>query len=104
MGEAYELDGTLIRLKLYVKTMRPETKLVSEPDNTLTLHLAAPPTKGKANRAIVKWLAKRLELSSSQVRIVIGIHSNSKVVEISGTTRGQAAMLLGIDPVSLTEI
>jgi hypothetical protein len=91
-----------IRLKLHVKTMSRETQLVNEPDKTLTLHVTAPPTKGKANREIVKWLAKKLDVSSSQVRIIAGLYSNSKVVEVNGITKNEAALLLRIDPSALT--
>jgi uncharacterized protein (TIGR00251 family) len=91
-----------VRLKLHVKTMSRETRLVCEPDKTLTLHVTAPPTKGKANREIVKWLAKKLDVSSSEVRIVVGLYSNSKVVEVNGVTENEAALFLGIDPTALT--
>ena len=39
-----------VRLTVHVKPLRNETKLFCEPDGTLTIHVAAPPVKGKANR------------------------------------------------------
>jgi hypothetical protein len=47
-----------VRLTLNVKPLRSETKLFCEPDGTLTIHVAAPPMKGEANREIVRWLSK----------------------------------------------
>jgi hypothetical protein len=94
-------DG--VRLSIYVKTMSPETRLVIEPDHTLTLHVVAQPVKGKANREIVKWLAKKLGKSSAQVRIVAGLYSNLKTVEVSGITKSEAARLLGVSVESVTE-
>jgi len=71
--------------------------LLCEPDGTLTIHVAAPPVKGKANREIVRWLSKRLRTSSSNVQLVAGLHSNVKVIEIRGMTETEIAATLGIE-------
>jgi uncharacterized protein (TIGR00251 family) len=85
-----------VRLTMHVKPLRNETKLLCEPDGTLTIHVAAPPVKGKANREIVRWLSKRLRISSSNVQLVAGFHSNVKVVEITRVTEAEIASVLGI--------
>ena len=85
-----------VRLTVKVKTLRSATKLLCEPDGTLTMHVAAPPVKGKANREIVRWLSKRLETSSSNVQLVAGFHSNVKIIEITGMTEAEIAAVLGI--------
>jgi len=85
-----------VRLTIFVKTKKNQTKLLSEPSGTLTMHVAAPPTKGKANREIVKWLAKKLRTSSSSVQLAAGFHSTTKIVEISGMTESEIAAPLEI--------
>jgi uncharacterized protein len=85
-----------VKLTVNVKPQRSETKLFCEPDGTLTIHVAAPPMKGKANREIVKWLSKTLRTSSSNVQLVAGFHSNVKVIEITGMTEAEIAAVLGI--------
>ena len=85
-----------VRLTVHVKTLRNETKLLCEPDGTLTIHVAAPPVKDKANREIVRWLSKMLRTSSSNVQLVAGLHSNVKVIEITGMTEAEIAAALGI--------
>jgi len=85
-----------VRLTVHVKTLRSETRLICEPDGTLTIHVAAPPVKGKANREIVRWLSKRLRTPSSKVQLVAGFHSNVKVIEITGMTETEIATVLGI--------
>jgi hypothetical protein len=85
-----------VRLTLNVKPLRSETKLFCEPDGTLTIHVAAPPMKGKANREIVRWLSKILRTSSSNVQLVAGFFSNVKVIEITGMTEAESAAVLGI--------
>jgi uncharacterized protein (TIGR00251 family) len=89
-------DSCSVRLTIFVKARSPETRLIEEPDGTITLHVTAPPAKGKANREIVKWLAKRLGRSSSQVRIVAGFHSNTKLMEILDISQAEVARRLGI--------
>jgi len=85
-----------VRLTVYVKPLKSETKLFREPDGTFTIHVAAPPVKGKANREIVRWLSRRLETSSSHVQLVAGFHSNVKVIEITGMAEAEIATILGI--------
>jgi uncharacterized protein (TIGR00251 family) len=61
--------------------------LIVEPDGTITLRVVAPPIEGKANRMVVRFLAKRLGKSKSQVRIVAGLRSNVKIVEIANMSK-----------------
>jgi uncharacterized protein (TIGR00251 family) len=81
---------------VFVKPVKNETKLFSEPDGSLTMHVAAPPTKGKANREIVKWLSKKLGMSSSNVQLIAGLHSTTKTIEITGMPEAEVASTLGI--------
>lgn len=52
--------------------------------DTLKVRVAAPPVKGKANRALVKLLAKALGVSSSQVEIIRGHKARRKTVQVRG--------------------
>lgn len=81
---------------MHVKARSHENRLIREPDGTITIHIAAPPTKGKANQEIVKWISRKLGLSSSKVRIVVGLHSNSKVLEILGLDESELQRRLGL--------
>jgi uncharacterized protein (TIGR00251 family) len=95
--KATDLDQrTSSRLKVHVKTLNRETRLIHEPDGTITMQVAAPPSKGKANREIVKWLSRKLSVSKSSVRIVAGLHSNLKALEIIGVNESGLKKRLGI--------
>jgi uncharacterized protein YggU (UPF0235/DUF167 family) len=48
------------------------------------LNVAAAPVEGKANQAIVKFLAKLAQVPASSVRIVSGFTGTTKIVEILG--------------------
>ena len=89
-------ESNSVRLTIFVKTQKNETKLFSQPDGTLTMHVAAPPIKGKANREIVKWLAKKLRTPTSNVQLITGVHSRTKIVEITGITEAEIAAALQI--------
>lgn len=71
--------------------------MIVEPDGTITLHVVAPPSEGKANKEIVKWLAKKFGKSTSQVRLVAGLHSKTKIIEIFNVNRTEVAKVLGVD-------
>ncbi|MGA2270190.1 MAG: DUF167 domain-containing protein [Bryobacteraceae bacterium] len=51
------------------------------------LDLAAPPVEGKANEECVRFLAELAGVPRARVRIVTGLTSRTKVVEIEGVTQ-----------------
>lgn len=73
-----------VRLTLHVKARSKEARLIIEADGTITLHVVAPAEGGRANREIVKWFSKKVSVPASQVRLVAGLRSRSKVLEIYG--------------------
>ena len=72
--------------------------MIIEPDGTLTLRVVAPPVDGKANRMVVRFLAKRLGRTKSQVRIVAGLRSNVKIVEIANMSKAEVSRLIVSSP------
>ena len=73
-----------IRVAIYAVPNARETGIVMESNGSLLMRVHAPPIKGKAKREIVKWLSKKLRKPSSQVRIIAGLTSNLKTLEIIG--------------------
>ena len=53
-------------------------------DGTLKLSVREAPEDGRANRALVAWLAEALGVRESAVRVVRGQGGRSKVVEVDG--------------------
>jgi uncharacterized protein (TIGR00251 family) len=51
-------------------------------DGSLTVHLKSLPVDGKANKELIEILAKRFDVSKSQIRIKSGLSSRNKLVEI----------------------
>jgi uncharacterized protein YggU (UPF0235/DUF167 family) len=56
--------------------------------------VAAPPVDGAANDELVRFLAKRLGVPASSVRVVSGMTGRRKLVEIDGISAARARELL----------
>ena len=50
--------------------------------NQITVGLTSKPERGKANRELIRKLAKHFKISTSQVQILKGHRSQSKTVDI----------------------
>jgi uncharacterized protein (TIGR00251 family) len=61
------------------------------------LDLTAPPTEGKANEECVRFLAELVGVPRARVRIVTGLTSRTKVVEIEGVTEEEFGRAAGIN-------
>lgn len=64
--------------------------------SALKVAVTAAPEKGKANKAIVKLLAKRLGVSPSSIDIVSGDVSKQKKVRVSGLRARDVVDRLGL--------
>jgi len=51
-------------------------------ENKVLVGLTSKPEKGKANRELLMKLAKHFKVSQSQIRILSGLKSTRKIVEI----------------------
>ena len=66
-----------------VITNSSQTETVEEKDNYLKIKLKSSPVKGKANAELIKFLAKKFQVSKSQVEIIKGLTSKKKLVRIN---------------------
>jgi hypothetical protein len=69
-------------LTLAVTPNARRTEVVGLHDDALRVKLAAPPVDGKANAALIAWLADELGLPKRDVRMRRGVTSRHKQVEI----------------------
>ena len=88
-------DGIMI--VVHVVPNAKETGILMDIDGSLMIRVHAPPIKGKANREIVKWLSKKLKKPSSQIRIIAGLTSNLKTLEIFGMDESTFLGAIGSD-------
>jgi len=57
-------------------------------DGTVKVHLTAPPVEGKANEALLKFLAKVLDVSQNQLEVVAGANGRDKLISVDDMDAG----------------
>lgn len=90
-------DGVLLSLSVVPNAKRTEVDGLH--DGALRVRLAAPPIDGRANDALVAWLAKQLGVARRDVDVLRGESSRRKQVAIAVSVDAAAAWLAGVlDP------
>jgi uncharacterized protein (TIGR00251 family) len=74
----------MARLTVKVHPRAKRSAIAGRLGEAWKLSLAAPPVDGKANEECVRFLAELAGVPRSRVRIVTGLTSRTKVVEIEG--------------------
>ena len=69
-------------MALYEVFVEFQKDFVKVDGNQVTIGVQSKPTKGEANKEIIKKLAKHFEVSSSSVTIRSGQKTKKKIVEI----------------------
>ncbi len=75
-------DGRLL-LTLHIQPGAKKTEVCGLHGDALKIRLAAPPVDGKANAALLAFVADRLGLPKSAVSLKSGQTSRRKVVEVT---------------------
>ena len=70
-----------MEIQVKVKPGSREEELIQEGDSFIA-RVKEPPKEGKANEAVVKLLAEHFGVPKSQVKIIGGLRSRSKVIKI----------------------
>lgn len=70
------------------------TEIVGVEGDAVKIRLCAPPVEGRANEALVKFLADMFRLSKSNVEIVTGETGRRKLVRLRGVRGEQLDKLI----------
>jgi len=62
--------------------------------DALNVALTAPPVDGKANEALIAFLAEALRLPQARIAIIAGISSRTKTLRITGKSAAEVATAL----------
>ncbi|UOD34971.1 YggU family protein [Deferribacteraceae bacterium V6Fe1] len=72
-----------MRIKLHIQPSAKKTECVGFYDSDIIkIKLSAPPVDGAANKELIKFISKKLNLKKSAVNILMGEHSRDKLIEI----------------------
>jgi len=82
------------RLTVKVHPRAKRTALNGRYGEAWKLDLAAPPVDGKANEECVRYFAELAHVPRARVRIVTGLTSRMKVVEIEGVSQEELERLI----------
>ena len=77
--------GATFRVRIQPGASKNEIVRVQE--DALKIRISAPPVEGKANKALVNFLAKELGVKKSEIEIVSGHTSRVKTIRVIGEGR-----------------
>jgi len=76
----------MARVTVKVHPRARRSRIAGKLGDAYKLDLAAPPVDGKANQECIRFLADLAGVAASRVRIVLGLTSRTKVIEIEGVS------------------
>jgi uncharacterized protein (TIGR00251 family) len=68
--------------------------ITGEHDGALKISLTTPPTDGRANAALIAFLAAELHIPRARITLLTGATSRTKTLRVAGLTSAQVAALL----------
>lgn len=82
------------RLNFKVIPGAPRDEIAGELGDAIRVKLRAPPVDGRANAALVAFLAEQLGLHASAVQLVAGATGRRKIVALAGVSLAEARQRL----------
>jgi len=95
MGKKNEVSkaDTIITIRVIPRAKKSEISQVLD-DGTIKIRLTAPPVEGKANKALVRFLADVFGISPQNIEIISGVKGRKKVVLIEGINEKTARSMI----------
>lgn len=84
------------QLTIHLTPRAKRNAIVEERDGVLRVSVAAAPVEGQANVALCKLIAKRAGIARGDVRVIRGVRSREKVVQVDGLTGAELRRALGL--------
>jgi uncharacterized protein (TIGR00251 family) len=85
MADWYRRQGAVVTLTLHVQPGAKRSEIAGLHGDALKIRLAAPPIDGRANDALLKFVAELFSVPVRQVELKQGAQSRHKVVAVSGS-------------------
>ena len=89
-------DGEGVLILVHLQPGARRTALCGEHGGRLKIAVAAPPLEGRANDALIAFLAELLGLPRRQVRVTVGPHSRDKTLRVDGIEASRALRALAL--------
>lgn len=75
-----------VRIQVHVQPGASRSEVAGLHGDRIRLRIQSPPVDGRANAAVVAWVARQLGVPRRAVSLVRGEKSREKTVEVSGVT------------------
>jgi uncharacterized protein len=85
---------TGVRIRIQLQPGASRTGVVGRHGDAIRVRVATPPVEGRANDALLGCLAKQLGVPRRAIRIVSGLTSRRKVVDVMGLDVASATQRL----------
>lgn len=85
-------DGCTLSIRLHPGAKK--NAVTGLHDGALKIALNAPPVDGKANDALIAFVAERIKLPRSKITLIAGTTSRSKTLRITGKSAAEVAAAL----------
>jgi uncharacterized protein (TIGR00251 family) len=82
-------------LKVYLQPKASKNEIVGSYRDGIKVRVTAAPVEGRANEALLRFLAKEFGMPPSSVEIVRGHRSREKLIRISASLDQEVKPLLG---------
>jgi uncharacterized protein (TIGR00251 family) len=90
------MTGQSALLSIRVQPRAKRDEVVGERAGAIVIRLKAPPVDGKANAALIDFIANAANLPRSRVEIVRGATAREKVVRVAGIAERDLRRALGV--------
>jgi uncharacterized protein len=87
-------DGCVLPVRVHPGAKR--NAIAGVHDGALKISLTTPPTDGRANEALIAFLAERLRVPRSRIALLTGAASRSKTLRVTG--KSAAEVQAALDP------
>lgn len=94
MSDWYRRDGESLSLTLHVQPGAKRTEIAGLHGEALKIRLAAPPIEGRANEALLRFVADTFDVPLRQVELKQGGQSRHKVVLVTGSKVAPESLLI----------
>jgi uncharacterized protein (TIGR00251 family) len=85
MAVWYRSEEGNITLTLHIQPGAKRSEVVGLHGDALKVRLAAPPIEGRANEALLRFVADSFEVPLRQVELLRGAQSRHKMVKVTGS-------------------
>ena len=93
MSAWYRRNGDVLTLTLHIQPGAKRTEVAGLHGGALKIRLSAPPIEGRANEALLRFVAESFAVPLRQVELKQGGQSRHKVVAVTGSKIAPESLL-----------